>query len=186
MSESTSFSLLNRLRNSGDAEAWQRLVTVYRPLLAAWLRRFDVQASDVDDLAQEVMMVVMRELQSFQHNERQGAFRSWLRTILVHRLREFWRSRNYRPLATGNTDFQQQLNELADGRGGITEIWEREHDEFVMKKLLETVEPQFEPQTWQAFRWQVIDGLRADRVAAELGMKPGAGGTMDEAGRLAV
>src|SRR5689334_12934836 len=89
----TSLSLLDRLRKSPDDADWSRLVEVYTPLLRAWLLRSDVQPADADDLVQEVLLVVHRELPAFQHNQRSGAFRSWLRRIVVYRLRNFWRSR---------------------------------------------------------------------------------------------
>lgn len=174
MSQPTSISLLSRIRENPDSEAWDKLVSLYRPLLMTWLARFDVQHDDAEDLIQDVMLVVIRELPTFQHNRRTGAFRTWLRNILVNRLRDFWRSRQYRPTAPGTSSFQQQLDELADAGSDASQIWDREHDEFVMQRLMEVVEPQFEPQTWLAFRRQVIDGVRADAVAAELGMKPGA------------
>ncbi|HUG18373.1 MAG TPA: RNA polymerase sigma factor, partial [Planctomycetaceae bacterium] len=142
--------------------------------LMRWASRFDVQNDDAEDLAQDVLLVVMRELPRFQHNHNPGAFRNWLRTILVNRLRDFWRSRKYRPAVTGASDFQQQLDEFAEERSGVSQIWNQEHDEFVMKQLMDLVEPQFEPQTWLAFRRQVIDGVRADAVAGELGLKLGA------------
>ena len=100
MSE-TSFSLLNRLRLQPDAESWRRLVDLYTPLIQGWLRRHAVPAADADDLTQEVMAVVVRELPQFNHNQQRGAFRNWLRTITVNRLRVLWRSRQTRPQATG-------------------------------------------------------------------------------------
>ena len=93
MSPETSLSLLDRLRASPDDADWSRLVEVYAPLLRGWLTRADVQPNDADDLVQEVLLVVHRELPAFQHNQRPGAFRCWLRRIVVHRLRNFWRSR---------------------------------------------------------------------------------------------
>lgn len=170
----TSLTLLERLRDSDESESWDRLAELYTPLLRAWMRRYDVQESDADDVVQQVLMTVAAEVRSFDHNGRDGAFRSWLRKILANRLREHWRARKYRPVATGNSDFRRQLDELADDRSGVSELWDREHDEFVMKRLMEIVRPQFEPRTWQAFRRQVVDGERADAVAAELGMKTGA------------
>ena len=71
---------------------------VYTPLLKQWLSRYEVQDADADDLVQDVLMVVSRELPRFQHSHRRGTFRSWLRTILVHRLRRFWDKRQRRPV----------------------------------------------------------------------------------------
>ena len=88
----TSASLLERLRDQPDSAAWTtRLVDLYTPLLRGWLSGRGLQACDVEDLVQDVLAVVVCELPHFRHNRRTGAFRRWLRTILVHRLRDFWR-----------------------------------------------------------------------------------------------
>ena len=58
---STSISLLNRLQQRDDSKNWNRLVELYVPLLRWWLRKYNVQASDADDLVQEVLMAVSKE-----------------------------------------------------------------------------------------------------------------------------
>jgi len=166
----TSATLLERLRDRADAEAWQRLVDLYRPLLTGWLRRHALQVADVDDLVQEVLATVASEAPRFRHSGRPGAFRHWLRTILVNRLREFWRARRLRPAATGDSDFVQMLDQLEDADSGLSHLWEQEHDQHVARRLLDMIEPQFAPSTWQAFRRVVLDGARPDAVAEELGL----------------
>lgn len=143
---------------------------VYSPLLKHWLRRFDVQDADADDIVQDVLGVVSQKLAEFRHNRQKGAFRSWLRNILTTRLKEFWRLRQRRPVPTGKSSFLSQLEQLEDGRSEISRLWDREHDEFVMKRLLDAVKPRFEPQTWQAFWRQVMEEVPANAVAAELDM----------------
>ena len=93
---STSASLLERLRADPKSPAWQRMVAIYQPLIRAWLSRQDVLASDADDLVQEVLAVVVRRLPDFEHNQRVGAFRTWLRTITVNVVRDHWRSKKHR------------------------------------------------------------------------------------------
>lgn len=83
----TSLTLLEQLGEQSDEHSWSRLYELYSPLLRAWLGRYEVQTADADDLIQEVLMVVSRELPDFRHNGRTGAFRNWLRRILVNRLR---------------------------------------------------------------------------------------------------
>jgi RNA polymerase sigma-70 factor (ECF subfamily) len=166
----TSFSLLNRLRLQPDAESWRRLVDLYTPLIHGWLRRHAVPSADADDLTQEVMAVVVRELPQFKHNQQRGAFRNWLRTITVHRLRVLWRARQTRPIATGDSDFLKMLDELEDPGSTLSRAWDLEHDQHVARRLMALVEPHFEPATWQAFRRVVMDGLKAAVVAAELRM----------------
>ena len=74
--DETSLSLLGRLSREADCDSWQRLFDVYTPLLRGWLKRYQVQSSDADDLIQDVLTVVLRELPRFQHNQQAGAFRS--------------------------------------------------------------------------------------------------------------
>ena len=61
----TSLSLLERLRHSPEDESWNRLADLYTPLIRAWLRRYDVQDSDANDLVQEVLLAVSKDLSRF-------------------------------------------------------------------------------------------------------------------------
>ena len=120
--DDTSLSLLDRLGQPDDGEAWQRLVEIYSPLLRGWLTRYEVQSADEDDLMQDVLFVVMRELPRFRHNEQPGAFRTWLRRILVNRLRNFWRSRGRELAAGDNSGLNQRLNELEDAASQLSQV----------------------------------------------------------------
>src|SRR5947207_1974634 len=68
----TSTSLLQRLRDTPDPRDWQRFVDLYRPFLLAFLRRQGAGDADAEDLAQEILAVVVRELPAFEHNRRPG------------------------------------------------------------------------------------------------------------------
>jgi RNA polymerase sigma-70 factor (ECF subfamily) len=166
----TSATLLQRLNDRSDSVAWRRLVDLYTPLINAWLRRQCVSDDDAEDLTQEVLGIVVREVSRFQHNGRVGAFRSWLRTITINCLRQSWRSRRV-PGHTGRPpDLDSALDQLEDPASDLSRRWDREHDEFVLHRLLELIEPEFRPATWQAFRRQVMDGAPPEAVAAELGL----------------
>src|SRR5947209_5841927 len=130
----TSVSLLERLAGEPTDRDWQRLHDLYQPLLRAWMARAGVSSSDADDLLQEVLLVVFREVADFDRR-RTGSFRSWLRTILVHRLRDFFRNTRYRPVATGDSAFLERLNELESPDSEMSRLWEREHDEYLAARL---------------------------------------------------
>lgn len=166
----TSLSLLARIRQSGDSDSWNRLVELYAPLIRRWLRSYEVNEADADDLVQEVLTVLSQELPNFNHNERTGAFRSWLRKILVHRLQSYWRGRKQHPPAKGGSSLLEQLHQLQDETSQLSRIWNEEHDREVIAKLIELVRTRFEPKTWEAFRRQMFEGQRAADVAADLGL----------------
>jgi len=161
----TSISFLDELSRDAEGQSWDKLVNLYDPLLRSWLRRYDVQEADIDDLLQDVLMVLMRELPQFQHNQRPGAFRSWLRKIVVNRLRDFWRKRGR--LKTGGSDLERRINEFADPQSQLSRIWDREHDQHLTRRLLEQIEPRFTETTRLVFRRLVLDGAKADSVAKE-------------------
>src|SRR5262249_26379023 len=163
----TPVSLLERLRLQPDAASWQRLVDLYTPLIRSWLRRHALQPPDADDLVQEVLGVLVRELPEFRRDLRRGAFRRWLRGITVTRLRAFWRPRSARPFGA---DAQKVLEQLADPDSALSRLWDEEHDRHVVARLLELLEPEFEPVTWRAFRRLVLEEEPAATVAAQPGI----------------
>jgi RNA polymerase sigma-70 factor (ECF subfamily) len=170
----TPVSLLERLRLRPDAGSWQRLVDLYTPLIQDWLRRQGLRPPDVEDLTQDVLGVLVQEMPRFEHDGRPGAFRRWLRNVTVNRLRTFWRARDRRPVAPGGNDFGQVLDQLADPGSGLSAAWDREHDRHVLRRLLELLEPEFEPATWRAFRLLVLEGRPTADVAAEVGISANA------------
>jgi RNA polymerase sigma-70 factor (ECF subfamily) len=162
----TSKSLLLRA-GGGDETAWARLVDLYQPMIRAWLLRHLVHPQEADDLTQDVLAVLVRELARFAHAGRPGSFRGWLRTITVNRAREAWRAGRCRPRGG---DFGEVLDHLADPDSPLTASWDREHDAHVLRRILTLLESEFEPATVRAFRRLVFDGARPADVAAELGM----------------
>ena len=57
--ESTSETLLKRLRHSDDQRAWERFVELYTPLLYYWACRMGCQGADAADLVQEVLLLLV-------------------------------------------------------------------------------------------------------------------------------
>ena len=170
----TSPSFLVRLRDRENADAWGRLDRLYAPLLFDWVGRLGVQPADADDLVQEVLATVAREMPRFEYDPARGAFRGWLRTVLVNRVMNYRRSRANRPDAAGGGGHDRLLDDLADGRGDLSRAWDDEHDRHVLGRLLNLIRDEFEPGTWQAFQMAAVEGRPAAEVAAALGLTPNA------------
>jgi RNA polymerase sigma-70 factor (ECF subfamily) len=165
----TSVSLLERLAGAPTDDDWRRLLDLYQPLLRAWMVRAGVAASDVDDLVQDVLSVVVRRIAGFEWRG-QGAFRAWLRTILANEVRDYFRHQKYRPIATGDSGFQGRLDELESPDSALSQLFDREHDQHVIASLMRRVQGDFSPLTWQAFRRHVQEGEPAGQVAEALGL----------------
>ena len=83
--------------------------------------------------------------------------------ITVNLLREFWRARP--EPASGSL-----LEQISDPNGGLSRLWDEQHDRHVLHALMDEVRPEFTDATWQAFRRLALDGASAREVAAELGL----------------
>jgi RNA polymerase sigma-70 factor, ECF subfamily len=165
----TSVSLLDRLKVAQpEAIDWERLQGIYLPLVQRWLRRVPGLGNEADDLAQEVFVVVIRELPLFERR-RIGSFRAWLRTITANKARNHCKQRDRRP-TVGMDQAEGFLERMADPESDLARDWDREHDDHVVQKLMAAVKGDFSPTTWEAFRRLALDGLPAARVAEELGM----------------
>lgn len=170
----TSASLLERLKRARpDAPEWQRLQDIYLPLVRSWLARVPGLGAEADDLAQEVLIVLFRELPSFERR-RYGSFRAWLRQVTVNRVRGFVRDRHKQPLAGLGSEAGQLLAQLEDPGSDLARQWDQDHDRHLFRKLLAVVEPDFAPATWQAFLRFGLEGRPAAQVAAELSLSESA------------
>jgi RNA polymerase sigma-70 factor (ECF subfamily) len=166
----TSPSLLDRLRNRQDAQAWQLWLTIYEPWLRDWLGHHHLQPADIDDLLQNILVVVSQKLPAFVHNGQAGAFRAWLRGILVNEMKHFFRGRqgSLRQEPNPSPDW---LDLLADNSSEMSRQWDREHDQQLVRRLLAVVQSDFQPRTWEVFRLLVLEDRPAAEVAQRCGME---------------
>jgi RNA polymerase sigma-70 factor (ECF subfamily) len=156
--DATRLTLLQRGRD-GDQTAWRQLVALYQPLIRSWLAQQQIQPQEAEDLTQDVLAVLVKELPRFEHAGMAGAFRGWLRTITVNRAR-----------VHGGSDFLDLLAQLEDSSSDVSRYWDEQHDQHVLRHLLAGLEKEFDPATLQAFRRLTFDGASGQEVANELGM----------------
>ena len=161
--DSTSDSLLERVKRPTESAAWDRLVQLYAPLLYGWARRMGLQDSDAADLVQDVFVLLVRKLPEFEY-EQGKSFRAWLRTVLVNK----WRDRP--PALRSLADAGDSL--LVDGEGGRAAEEEADYRRYVIGRALQLLEPEFSTGTWKAFTAYAIHDRPAAEVARQLGISP--------------
>src|SRR4051794_13876791 len=82
----TRTTLLRRVRDPTDADAWREFVTLYRPLLRAYVLKKGLAGSDADDVVQEVLVRLLKALPGFELARRRARFRTWLWTVTSNAL----------------------------------------------------------------------------------------------------
>lgn len=166
-------SLLLRA-SEGDETAWRLLTEAYRPFIEYWLIQHSVPRDDAEDLAQNVMLSVVRHLKTFEHSGRNGAFRCWLRTITVNETLDYRKSAQRRFLATDFVRNSSIAGIYGTSRDALESEWDAEHERFVLRSVMVLIEMEFEHSTLEAFRGVCIEGESASKIAARLGISVGA------------
>jgi RNA polymerase sigma-70 factor (ECF subfamily) len=93
--------------------------------------------------------------------------------VTVNKVRNYRRKRHRRP-SVGLDPADGFLERLSDPNGDLAREWDRDHDRYVVEKLLSVVQPDFSAATWEAFRRFGVDGVPAGQVARELGLSENA------------
>jgi RNA polymerase sigma-70 factor (ECF subfamily) len=115
--DGTSLTLLEKARSGSDPSAWERLVSLYEPLVRRWARLAGFQEADADDICQDVFTAVSRSLGDFERSREQGTFRGWLRRITQNKLRDRWQREGKWMEGVGGSDAYErmlQVPSLAD------------------------------------------------------------------------
>lgn len=167
----TPVSLLARLKCDNDATDWQRFVNLYVDLIRRWFIRAGIPTHELDDLLQDCMVSLMKGIKQFEHNGRPGAFRCWLKSVVVHRAASWFRSyRSRREFA-----FAGLPSEFASIEDQMLPLeWEKEHDDYVLQKLLRIVKADVSETTWVAFYRQAFENVQPTSLASELGISENA------------
>lgn len=165
---STRLSLLARIRDSGEANAWDEFVRLYAPVVYRFSRRRGLQDSDAADVTQEVMQSLLTAIDRFEAEGRSERFRSWLLTIAHRRVYDFLARRRRIPPASGDSCVHQQLHETPAEESAE---WDREWQTNLFALAAEEVRRQVAEVTWNAFWLSAVDGLSGKDVADRLGIR---------------
>lgn len=165
-------SLLLRLRDVDDAEAWSEFVRLYTPLVFGHCQRHGLQDADAADVAQEVMRVAAGAMPDFQYDTQRGKFRGWMLQTTRHRLHKFFARQQRAPQAACETTIER----LLESEASIDEQarWEEDYRQRLFDWAAEKARAEFQPATWDAFWKTAVDSVSVKDVAGQLGISIGA------------
>jgi RNA polymerase sigma-70 factor (ECF subfamily) len=170
-SPETRHSLLLRLAQPNDLEAWQEFVAIYEPVVVRLAMRRGMQLSDAQDLCQEVLTRVAKLAETWVPDARRGKFRGWLARVARNLVIDHFRRNQRMPLTTSVE------MEVLDGVGSTDPAasqFEFEERKQIFLRAAELAKGQFSEPTWQAFWRTSVENRRPLQVAEELQMTTGA------------
>lgn len=169
-------SLLSRLRNLDDQESWRAFFDLYWRMLYKVARRAGLGEADAEDVVQETVVAVARQMPRFRYDATRGTFKGWLFRIVGRRVTDHLR-RVYRepPRAEGvfesGTDGEESAAPVAtESSDAIGLAWEQEWEQAVFEAAVARVREQTNPKHFQVFDCCVRLGWPTAKVAATLGL----------------
>lgn len=166
--DTTPVSLLERMRQPGDENAWARFIELATPMLNSWARHIGLRGQDADELTQEVLVVLVEKLPEFSY-DREKSFRGWMRTVALNKFRQWRRRGKMASLDAGHIAAADIAAEDASRA-----FWEHEYHDHLVARAMQIMQADFEPATWRASYEHIVSGRPAAEIAAELGMTAGA------------
>jgi RNA polymerase sigma factor (sigma-70 family) len=168
----TRVSLLLRLRDPKDNEAWSEFTRLYATVIYGFARKRGLQDADAADMMQDVLRSVSSAIGRLEYDSKKGTFRGWLYSITRNKIYNFLESRSKKARGTGDDNARQRLEEVP---AKIDEDdWDREYERKAFAIAADRVKGEFQAATWQAFWKTAVEGIGAQEVGKELKMSPGA------------
>ena len=169
----TRASLLLRIRDPGQHDAWREFIAIYEPLVYRLARQRGMQDADARDLVQDVFTLVGKAIHRFDPFSSRGTFRGWLfrvaRNLTINTLT---RQKNVR--GSGDSEILRMLGEVPDDSSEATRQFDLEYRRELFQLAANAVRSEFREDTFQAFWMSSVLGKPLDEVAREVSKSNGA------------
>ena len=162
----THITLLDRLKDEHAHSAWDEFCERYGDLIRSFARREGLQASDCDDVLQEVLVALTGSMRRFEYDPELGKFRSYLKTITLRAIFKRFRQKQ-------RVGEQAPHDEAARGAAADPETdarWEDEWRQYHLRQAMGTIEAEFGESDRAAFRLYALSQRSAPETAEALGL----------------
>jgi RNA polymerase sigma-70 factor (ECF subfamily) len=163
----TPASLLWRVRNPADQKAWEEFVDRYAPRIFVWCRARGLQDADCEEIAQNVLVKLVVNMQRFEYDPSRGSYRGWLKTVTNHAITDAVQSGQRR--TTGRQAPVAVLFNV-EARKSLEEQLAEDFDLELQAEAMRRVKSRVQAATWMVFERRTLERQSASEVAAGLDM----------------
>jgi len=163
-------TLLIKVREQYDEDAWQEFIEFYRPYIYRVVQNLNqIKVTEREDIIQEVMLIAWKKLPEFEYNSQKGRFRSWLSTITQ-------RTANSHYHKTKKANIFESDFESAELQKGIDpeveRIFQEQWERHVADTAWANIADKFDEKVLLAFQ-KLASGEKGEKVAQELELSQG-------------
>lgn len=158
-------SLLSRLRDVANAGDWREFHRRYGGLIRSVAKRAGLADAAIEDVVQETLISVARQLPEYRYDPARGSFKGWLLTITRRRLADHWRKVYREPVGA----VPEGAAALSD-ESGLEAVWEEEWRRHLLARALDRLGARLRPQERQVFQLGVVEGWPAAEVCQATGL----------------
>ena len=159
----TSPTLLKRLADLSDHEAWARFIDLYCPLITRFVSRYEDDATELEEIVHRVCVRVLAAIPSFHYDPQKGRFRNWLCVVSVREVRLIREQ-----AARNDVQILKDQHHTKD----IESVWDDEFKAYVLERALQNIRDRFTDETWSAFEQQWVHRCDVEEVAKKMGKTP--------------
>lgn len=170
--ESTSATLLSRLKQSHADASWERFCRIYAAPIIRYGRKLGLSDADARDVMQESLLILMRLLPQFEYDRQRGRFRSYLLNIVHKQALGFLRRARRHPVISLDADGPDGLPPLEvvapEQESGRDVRWQEALFDEAWSRL--AASGRLQPATLAVFEDYVIRGRDCEEVAKKHGI----------------
>lgn len=166
-SHTTSHDLIVRACNVNDESAWEEIVKLYQKFICYILVEVGIDHSSLEDLSQQVLMTLMRDLPNYDKNK--GKFRNWLSTIIRNVAFGHLRSTKRRTIRNQKYGLSEEIESPTNDLQHIDDLVEEEWEVYIANMAFERIKPIFRGQAIRVFELS-LDGNSAKEIARITGL----------------
>ena len=150
----TRYSLLSRLQNWEDNESWRVFFDTYWRLIYAMALKSGLTNTEAQDVVQETIICVAKDIQKFKRDRRLGSFKGWLRNLTRWRIADQLRKRAGMARAdhAAAQCAPEPLEAIPDVPGESSESeWEQEWHANLLNAAIQRVKRRVREEQYQLF-----------------------------------
>lgn len=157
----TKKTLLQRAQDPDDSQAWEDFVSYYEGFISIVLSRMGLSTTEQEDLSQEILLKLWKNLKSFELDAERAKFRTWLSTLIRNRTLDYFRKSKRQPKMKTLEDIdiisEPELDKI------VKKEWER----YLTGRAMENVKKLFSGAAIRAFELTLL-GKEADEISQDL------------------